>query len=53
VTALRELARERGCRDLWVLTEPDNEVALATYRRAGSDREETTALLEWDLRSPT
>jgi ribosomal protein S18 acetylase RimI-like enzyme len=53
VTALRELAHERGCRDVWVLADSDNEAALATYRRAGLGREETTVMFEWDTRSPS
>ena len=45
--ALATLARERGCYGMWVLTEPDNEAALATYRRAGATEEETCVLLNW------
>ena len=32
VAALRELAVERGCYGMWVLTDHDNDAALATYR---------------------
>ena len=35
VEALAEVARSQGCYDVWVLTEEENEAAVATYRRAG------------------
>jgi len=47
VEALAELARERGCRGMWVLTDEDNVAAVTTYRRAGATRDERTFLLEW------
>jgi ribosomal protein S18 acetylase RimI-like enzyme len=47
VEALAELARERGCRGMWVLTDEDNVAAVTTYRRAGASRDERTLLLEW------
>jgi ribosomal protein S18 acetylase RimI-like enzyme len=49
--ALAALARERGCYGMYVLTEPDNEAALATYRRAGGTDEETSVLLDWTFES--
>jgi ribosomal protein S18 acetylase RimI-like enzyme len=51
VTALRELARERGCYDMWVLTDEDNEAALRTYRKAGSAESSTHVMLTWPLTS--
>lgn len=45
VTALGELARERGCYGMWVGTEPDNEAAIATYRSAGFDPPEPTVTI--------
>lgn len=45
--ALRDLAARRGMRGMWVLTDPDNVAALATYRRSGADVEETSVVLEW------
>lgn len=51
VSALRDLAAERGMRGVWVLAEPDNEAALRTYRSAGASREDAAAVFEWDLRS--
>ncbi len=47
VDALAALARERGCYGMWVLTEPDNAAALATYRRAGGETTGASVLLEW------
>jgi ribosomal protein S18 acetylase RimI-like enzyme len=49
VAALRDLARERGCYAMWVLTEPDNAAAVNTYRRAGAGEPSAPLLLEWDL----
>jgi ribosomal protein S18 acetylase RimI-like enzyme len=49
VEALAALARERGCRGMWVLTDEDNVAAVATYRRAGATKDERTFLLEWKL----
>ncbi len=47
--ALRELARERGCYDMWVLTDEDNEAALSTYRKSGSTESSTHVMLTWPL----
>jgi ribosomal-protein-alanine N-acetyltransferase len=49
--ALVEVARERGCYGMWVLTEDDNPAAVATYMSAGATSEPLTRLLAWDLRS--
>jgi ribosomal protein S18 acetylase RimI-like enzyme len=49
VEALAALARERGCRGMWVLTDEDNAAGLRTYRKAGATIEEETMLLEWRL----
>jgi aminoglycoside 3-N-acetyltransferase I len=51
VRALADLARERGNYGMWVGVEPDNEAALATYRRAGADDDAPFVLLSWDLTS--
>ncbi|MYS78753.1 GNAT family N-acetyltransferase [Streptomyces sp. SID5474] len=45
--ALAELARKRGCYGMWVLTERDNEAALATYRAAAADTESDHAMFAW------
>ena len=38
VAALLERGRALGCRDAWVLTEPDNQPALRLYQAAGGVR---------------
>jgi len=49
VRGLAELARERGCYGMWVLTDDDNEAALATYRAGGRDAESTHVMLTWSF----
>ncbi len=34
-----EIARARGCRGIWLGTEPDNEAALGLYRKLGGTQE--------------
>ena len=47
VSALADLARERGCYGMWVLTDDDNEPALRAYRAAGAGENEPTVMLSW------
>ena len=49
VSALAELARQRGCYGMWVLTDHHNAAALATYRRAGGVQEGEQVMLQWAL----
>jgi ribosomal protein S18 acetylase RimI-like enzyme len=49
VQALADRGRERGCVGMWVLTDRENEAAVATYRRAGGGQEADQLLLDWDL----
>jgi aminoglycoside 3-N-acetyltransferase I len=49
VGALADLARGRGCYGMWVLTEPGNAAALATYRSAGAAPAEASLTLTWDF----
>jgi ribosomal protein S18 acetylase RimI-like enzyme len=49
VEALLEIARQRSCYDLWVLTDADNDAALATYRGSGTTAESGHLMLTWDL----
>jgi ribosomal-protein-alanine N-acetyltransferase len=48
VTALAELARERGLYGMWVLTDRANAAATATYRSAGATADEDCVMLTWD-----
>lgn len=47
VRALSELARQRGCVGMWVLTERANLAAMATYRSAAADGESDNVMLAW------
>ncbi len=47
VTALRELADDRGCYGMWVLTDVENEPAVATYRGAGGGEPDPQVLIDW------
>jgi ribosomal protein S18 acetylase RimI-like enzyme len=47
VSALGEVARNRGCYGMWVLTDYDNIAALATYEGAGGSREGDQVMLAW------
>jgi ribosomal protein S18 acetylase RimI-like enzyme len=51
VTALADLARERDCYGMFVLTDDDNDAALATYRSTGTKNESAHVMLDWDFRS--
>ena len=51
VMALGELARERGCYGMWVLTDDGNPAALRAYTAAGGVRETPdSVLLAWTFR---
>jgi ribosomal protein S18 acetylase RimI-like enzyme len=50
VTELLAIARSHGCYDMWVLTDHDNDAALATYRSTGTTDESSHVMLTWDLR---
>lgn len=52
VGRLAALALERDCYGMWVLTDHDNEGAIATYRRAGAVNGSDHLLLEWRFTSP-
>jgi len=49
IAALRALARKRGCCDMWVLTDHNNDAALGTYRKSGTDEESSHVMLTWNL----
>jgi ribosomal protein S18 acetylase RimI-like enzyme len=46
-SALADLARERGCYGMWVLTDEDNEAALRTYRGSGASETDESLMLTW------
>ncbi len=47
VRALAELARERGCYGMWVLTDDGNSAALRAYAAADGVREPEAVLFTW------
>jgi ribosomal protein S18 acetylase RimI-like enzyme len=47
---LVELCHERGCGEMFVLTDEDNDAGQATYRRAGGVPEPAGILFHWDWR---
>jgi [ribosomal protein S18]-alanine N-acetyltransferase len=48
VAALADVARNRGCYGMWVLTDDDNPAALRAYGAAGGIREHPdNVLLSW------
>jgi len=51
VRALADLARARGCYGMWVLTDADNEAALATYGAAGAATPEPCVMPTWTFRA--
>jgi ribosomal protein S18 acetylase RimI-like enzyme len=48
VRSLGELADERGCYGMFVLTDDENEAALATYASDGSTREDGLVMFTWE-----
>jgi ribosomal protein S18 acetylase RimI-like enzyme len=51
VRSLRDLAKERSCYDMWVLTDQTNTAALAAYSNAGGERGDDQVMLSWMFRS--
>lgn len=49
VVALRDLARERGCSAMWVLTDDDNAAARGTYEKAGPTPGTSHVMYDWPL----
>ena len=47
VRAVAELARERGCYGMWVLTDDGNPAALRAYAAADGVREPDAVLFTW------
>jgi [ribosomal protein S18]-alanine N-acetyltransferase len=48
LAALGELAQERGCYGMFVLTARDNDAALATYGTPGAVREDGWVMFTWE-----
>jgi ribosomal protein S18 acetylase RimI-like enzyme len=53
VGELLSIAKALGCYDMWVLTDHDNDAALATYRTTGTTDESSHVMLTWDLAAPS
>jgi ribosomal protein S18 acetylase RimI-like enzyme len=49
VSALRDLARERGCYGMWVVTGEGNAAALGAYGGVGAVPEAGQVVLAWTL----
>lgn len=49
VRALADLARERGCYGMWVLTDHDNAAALRAYGAAGGVQDGRPVMLSWNF----
>ena len=47
---LVQLCHERGCGEMFVLTDEDNAAGQATYRKAGGKPEPAGVLFAWDWR---
>ena len=47
IESLKSLALERGCYGMWVLTDEDNEAALATYVGAAGSSEPGQVVVVW------
>jgi len=52
VHALAQLAQDRGCYGMWVLTDSDNPAALAAYRAAGGAPPTTHEMITWTFDRP-
>ena len=44
---LTEVCRDRGCGEMFVLTEPDDEPADATYRKSGGTGAPVGTMFTW------
>ena len=47
VRRITDICEERGCREMFVLTDDDNAAALATYRKGGAGREPDSVMFLW------
>jgi ribosomal protein S18 acetylase RimI-like enzyme len=49
ITALAELAQSNGCTGMWVLTDDDNDAAVAAYTSSGGTRGGMPLMFSWDF----
>ncbi len=49
IERLATAAKEAGCYGMWVLTDDDNEAALAAYESAGGQQASLNRMLEWEF----
>ncbi len=49
VDRLADLARERGCYGMWVVTDEHNAAARATYQATGGNPEPSQVVYSWDF----
>lgn len=49
VAALADLAHDRGCYGMWVLTDSDNSPAVTTYNSLGASDQSEPLMLTWRL----
>lgn len=49
VQRLREVAEERSCYGMWVVTDEHNREALATYESSGATPERGQVVFDWTL----
>ncbi len=49
VSALADLARERDCYGMWVITDKDNAAARAAYQHAGGEPEGDQVVFLWEF----
>lgn len=52
VARLRDFAQERECYAMWVLTDAENDAAIATYRRAGAGAGSAEIMFDWRFGAP-
>jgi ribosomal protein S18 acetylase RimI-like enzyme len=53
VRALAQLAQDKGCYGMWVLTDADNLPAMGAYQSAGGTDPMLTTLLTWSFGTHT
>jgi ribosomal protein S18 acetylase RimI-like enzyme len=49
ITALAGIGRANGCTGMWVLTDHDNDAAVAAYASSGGIRDSMPLMFAWDF----